>query len=570
VIDMVRLREVGAWASAAALALFLGACGGGGGGGSDSSSSPPSQSVSPQVSSYAVGGTVTGLNTGGSLVLLNNHGDALTDYADGQFAFSTRLDAGAAYSVTVGTQPTGQVCTVTSGSGTMGHAAVANIAVSCGLINNWTWAAGAKLANASAVYGTQGTGAPANAPGGRQAPTSFKDAAGNLWLFGGVYYDSNGHEQFENDLWEFSVSTGVWTWKSGSSTTNESGLYGAKGTPGVANNPGARYAALGWVDQSGNFWVFGGEGYDAGGNVGPLNDLWMYSPQSGEWTWVSGTNTVGASGLYGTKGVAGPNNVPGARSVAVAATDSSGNLWLFGGLGMDSLGNQGYLNDLWKFSPASNEWTWMSGANAAGAAGVYGSRAIAALNTVPNALAEAAAWGDASGNLWIFGGFGTDSVGNQGFLNDLWKFSPTTGEWAWMSGTQRANSSASFGTQGTASSMTNPGGDSSAATWTDPSGNLWLYGGFGTDASGNVGLLGDLWNYSPSSGEWTWMKGAGVRNAAGVYGNLGQAAAGNLPGARSFQAAWPDGAGAIWTFGGLGIDSMGVEGYLDDLWLYTP
>jgi RNA-directed DNA polymerase len=35
---------------------------------------------------------------------------------------------------------------------------------------------------------------------------------------------------------------------------------------------------------------------------------------------------------------------------------------LFGGQGYDSAGNSGLLNDLWKFSPGSGLWTWMSGA----------------------------------------------------------------------------------------------------------------------------------------------------------------------------------------------------------------
>jgi len=51
--------------------------------------------------------------------------------------------------------------------------------------------------------------------------------------------------------------------------------------------------------------------------------------------------------------VSSPNNVPtivpGARQDAVSWTDSAGNLWLFGGYGVDSLGNTGNHNDLWKF-----------------------------------------------------------------------------------------------------------------------------------------------------------------------------------------------------------------------------
>ena len=48
-------------------------------------------------------------------------------------------------------------------------------------------------------------------------------------------------------------------------------------------------------------------------------------------TWVGGSNTPGASGVYGTQGVAAATNVPRARDGGVTWTDSSGNLWLFGG-----------------------------------------------------------------------------------------------------------------------------------------------------------------------------------------------------------------------------------------------
>jgi len=34
----------------------------------------------------------------------------------------------------------------------------------------------------------------------------------------------------------------------------------------------------GWIDAQGNLWIFGGHGYDPTGNVGQLNDVWMYKP----------------------------------------------------------------------------------------------------------------------------------------------------------------------------------------------------------------------------------------------------------------------------------------------------
>jgi hypothetical protein len=79
---------------------------------------------------FSIGGTVSGLKSN-SVTLLNNGGDSLTVSANGIFAFSTKLATGAKYDVTVGTQPTGETCTVSNGSGTVATSNVTNVAVSC-------------------------------------------------------------------------------------------------------------------------------------------------------------------------------------------------------------------------------------------------------------------------------------------------------------------------------------------------------------------------------------------------------------------------------------------------------
>ena len=99
----------------------LSACGGSGGG----SNSP----VPPQM--YTIGGSVMGLASGASIVLLDNNGDALTVSANGTFVFATALSSGSTYVITVKTQPTGQTCSVSAGSGTVGSANVSNVVVSC-------------------------------------------------------------------------------------------------------------------------------------------------------------------------------------------------------------------------------------------------------------------------------------------------------------------------------------------------------------------------------------------------------------------------------------------------------
>jgi hypothetical protein len=183
---------------------------------------------------------------------------------------------------------------------------------------------------------------------------------------------------------------------------------------GTGGMPGPRVSPVRWTDPSGNFWLFGGS---CGSSVATyrLNDLWRFAPGQLAWTLVSGSAQPSAPGSYGTKGTPDAGNHPGGRDVAAGWTDSSGNLWLHGGYGHDSKGDFGALNDLWRFSPASGAWTWMSGSDLAGAAGIYGTQGAQAAGNAPAANANSVAWTDAAGNLWLFGG-------DDG--SDLWEYVP--------------------------------------------------------------------------------------------------------------------------------------------------
>jgi hypothetical protein len=81
---------------------------------------------------YSVGGPITGLTQDG--LVLANGGDTLTVSANTtSFTMHQLVVQGSDYSVIVQTQPTGQNCTVTNGSGTMGATNVTNVAVNCTL-----------------------------------------------------------------------------------------------------------------------------------------------------------------------------------------------------------------------------------------------------------------------------------------------------------------------------------------------------------------------------------------------------------------------------------------------------
>ena len=362
-----------------------------------------------------------------------------------------------------------------------------------------------------------------------------------------------------------------WTWMSGSSSTNAPGVYGTLGTASASNVPGARDSAVSWTDNSGNLWLFGGTELN-GTVVEFLNDLWEFNPTAKTWTWISGSNTINAEGVYGTLGTASASNAPGARSSSVSWVDSSGNLWLFGGVGFgEQLGGNseyGDLNDLWEFSPTAKTWTWVSGGTTADATGVYGSLGAAASSNVPGGRDSAVSWIDGSGNLWLFGGAGHASPGTGGVLNDLWKFNPTAKTWTWVSGSSTVNAGGVYGTLGTAATGNVPGSRYPAVSWTDSSGNFWLFGGSGY-AAGTSGALNDLWEFNPTAKTWTWVSGSSTVDAKGVYGTLGTASASKEPGARASSVSWVDSRGNLWLLGGGNSSTQGTVDF-NDLWRYQP
>lgn len=362
----------------------------------------------------------------------------------------------------------------------------------------WVWQGGSETQGAAASYGTLNTAASGNNPGAREGSASWTDPAGNLWLFGGDGAAGQTSEQF-NDLWEYQASTAQWVWVGGSNSPDNAGSYGTQLVAAMTNLPPARTGAISWVDSSGVFWLFGGAQVNPNGTLAAvLDDLWSYNPTSGLWTWVGGSSTPNTSGVYGSQGTAAASNLPGARMGASAWVDANGNVWLFGGLGLNQSGLSQRYNDLWEYSPSSMEWTWIGGSDKANSAGIYGTLGASAAGNGPGARASSVAWKDSAGNFWLFGGYGDDQAGNVGALNDLWKYNLSSGLWTWIAGSSSLAASGVYGTQGTFATTNLPGARQQAVGWQDSSGDFWLFGGYGYDAFGEQQDLNDLWVYVPN------------------------------------------------------------------------
>ena len=191
---------------------------------------------------YSISGTVSGLNSGASVTLLDNGSDPLTVSTNGSFTFPTQLPSGATYGVTVRAEPLHQVCTVTNGTDTVASGNVTNIAVACATGPQFAYVANifdntisAYSINASTGALTQITGSPF-AAGSNPASVAVSPSGAFVYVAnqgGGV------------SAYSINASTGALTQTSGSPfaagsasisvtvSPNGAFVYVAEGTGGV-------------------------------------------------------------------------------------------------------------------------------------------------------------------------------------------------------------------------------------------------------------------------------------------------------------------------------------------------
>jgi len=83
------------------------------------------------VNAFNVGGTVTGLNVDG-LVIINGNGTQFPVPKDtATFTYTDAIPSQSSYGLVILKQPAGKACTITNGTGVMQDAAVTNVAINC-------------------------------------------------------------------------------------------------------------------------------------------------------------------------------------------------------------------------------------------------------------------------------------------------------------------------------------------------------------------------------------------------------------------------------------------------------
>lgn len=255
--------------------------------------------VTCAVNSYAIGGTIAGLSTTG-LVLQDNGTDNLSVAANAaQFSMPTAIAYGSTYSITILTQPTGQTCSVTNGSGGPVTGAVTDVQITCPHLVSFT-AVGAESWTV---------------PSGVTSITITAYAGGGAG--GGPATDSSGGSG--------AAVISTMTVQPGDVVTVYVGAGGATGTEGGG---GGGLTYLG--DGASNFVIAGGGG---GGGSGPGT-----SGNGGNAGSPGGDGTVGTGGAAGDNGAGGaagtgPISAPYGETAGNAFVDIVSNGSGSGGIG---------------------------------------------------------------------------------------------------------------------------------------------------------------------------------------------------------------------------------------------
>lgn len=265
----------------------------------------------------------------------------------------------------------------------------------------WSWYSGDSIPYTKPIFGTKGVASLNNKPGARINMVGEADKSGNLWLYGDVN---------RNDLWKYNTNSKTWTWVSGDTILNATGMHGATGVFSTTNKPGTNASFI-KLDVSGSFlWLY------------RYPEIWKYKISTNQWAFMGQIDTTTyLTATYGTMGVEGSTVHPKTNFTSTVLLDTAGNYLVYGGYGWtsDSNGNDSLMIDvnLWRFNIKTKKWTW-----------VYGDSTGQGGTNFPPVRGSAKGWVDKNNKVWLFGGVVMSAPGCPScfdyFMGDVWQYSP--------------------------------------------------------------------------------------------------------------------------------------------------
>eukprot|EP00475_Leptophrys_vorax_P043003 TRINITY_DN8145_c0_g1_i1.p1 TRINITY_DN8145_c0_g1~~TRINITY_DN8145_c0_g1_i1.p1 ORF type:complete len:608 (-),score=118.25 TRINITY_DN8145_c0_g1_i1:39-1862(-) len=298
--------------------------------------------------------------------------------------------------------------------------------------NSWNWLAGnTTFSTQLFFYGTNsyvlltyGSYTTPQYPGSRNGACWVTD--GKLgYLIGGLgisYLNQQNVWGYLNDVWSFDMDNRTWTWLSGSSLTRDTtvrydGNYNVQGV----EDPGTAPRRRGWhtcsVDRLNDaLYMHGGRSYS--GDV--LSDTMKFNLKNNMWTYISGAYVSGDQGKLVVTNDFSVKNYPANRFGSAYDQDAAGNLFMFGGISLDSLNNVQYPQELWIFNVTDGGWSRVfSGEN--GALANYVQKELHCSSASPGDRDSSQIYvNDEGSSLFLSGGY---DVNVWWDYSDLWHFS---------------------------------------------------------------------------------------------------------------------------------------------------
>lgn len=227
-----------------------------------------------------------------------------------------------------------------------------------------------------------------------------------------IYGGNNKKKQVLDDFWMLSLSNLIWK------------KIDSK------HIPGKRHGSASWIGKDDCLYMFSGnslDNIDSNNNlgIGLTNEMWKYCESEGKWTNISNAEGHTGRSYVGEFGKESKLNLPGARKLAATWTDLNGNLWMFGGEGLDNqkinilFHRDKLLSDIWKFNVKTNSWAFEGGFKEGERHALYGPRGKSSIEYLPGPRYAPTFW-TYNNKLYLYGGRGHNANNQTALLSDLW------------------------------------------------------------------------------------------------------------------------------------------------------